>query len=47
MQFKEAIEKAGLKVPHLMCQALGYMTPDADQHYGWCQLDDFPYCKGI
>ncbi len=42
---KDALNAANLK-PHLMCQALGYMTHGADKHhYGWVSLPEFPYGK--
>ncbi len=40
---KAALDEEGLK-PYLMCQALGFMTPDVrNEHYGWAQLPEFPY----
>ena len=38
---KEALDKEGLK-PFLMCQPLGYKTPDAG-NMGWIDLPEFPY----
>ncbi len=43
---KVALDKEGLK-PFLMCQTLGYMTPDAITPYGWVDLADFAYGKYI
>ncbi len=38
---KEALDKEGLKT-FLMCQPLGFRTPDAG-HFGWVNLPEFPY----
>merc|ERR1719273_340370 len=38
---KEALDEQGLK-PFLMCQPLGYKTPDAG-NMGWIDLPEFPY----
>ena len=46
-QFKEGLDKhlkPGEKRPYLMCQPLGYRTPDSD-FYGWVNISDYPYCK--
>ncbi len=44
-QMKEGLDSAtGLKKrPHLMCQALGYMTPDVKETWGWTFLPGYPY----
>ena len=39
---KAALDAEGLS-PHLMCQALGYMTQDAEGEYGWVDLPDWPF----
>ena len=38
---KKGLEKANLK-PFLMCQPLGFRTPDAG-HFGWLTLPEYPY----
>ncbi len=38
---KKSLDEEGLK-PHLMCQPLGYRTPDAGR-YGWIDIREFPY----
>ena len=35
------LQAAGLKA-HLMCQPLGYRTPDGGS-YGWIELPEYPY----
>ena len=38
---KEALDQQNLK-PFLMCQPLGYKTPDAGD-FGWIDIPEFPY----
>jgi len=38
---KEGLKAAGLN-PYLMCQPLGYRTPDGGS-YGWIELPEYPY----
>ena len=45
--WKQTLEKnleAGETMPYLMCQPVGYRTPDAST-FGWVSLPDFPYGK--
>lgn len=39
---KSALQEAGLEKVHLMCQPLGYMTPDAKKQ-GFIDLPEFPF----
>ncbi len=41
---KEALGKEDQK-PFLMCQALGFMTPDTKTNYGWCDIAEYAYGK--
>ncbi len=40
-EMKKGLDDAGLKT-HLMCQALGFRTPDGG-NYGWINLKEYPY----